>query len=258
MRSVLAACLTAVLFLSTGCASLSGAPGQPDYAAQADTNMRLGQEAIENKDWLRAEQYFEYVRQKFPYLEASKEAELRLADVDFERGLYAEAREKYETFIKLHPTHSQVDYAAYRAALTHVKEYPSEFFALPPSQEKDQTEIKNALLAMGSFLKQYPNSQYAKDAQTQVQDARTRLAEHEMYVAAFYRKRERWKGVASRLEGMLQQYPGTKYEEEALFMLYDAYGKLNEPAKAQATLRKVIERLPGTPAAEKAQRLLGT
>jgi outer membrane protein assembly factor BamD len=259
MRSVLVACLTSVLLLTTGCASMtSNAPSQPDYAAEAETNLRLGQEALEGKDWLRAEQYFEHVRQKYPYLEAAKEAELRLGDVDFERGMYPEARERYESFIKLHPTHPQVDYAAYRAALTHVRDYPTEFFALPPPEEKDQTEIYNALQALNAFIKQYPDSQYAKEAQDTLTDARRRLAEHELYVASFYKKRERWKGVAQRLENLLRRYPGTEHEEEALFMLHDAYLKLNDTAKAQETLRKVQERLPGTPAAERAKRLLGS
>lgn len=258
MRSVLVACLTSLLLLTAGCASMTSAPGQPDYAADADSNLRLGQEAMENKDWLRAEQYFEYVRQKYPYLEASKEAELRLGDVDFERGQYAEARERYESFIKLHPTHAQVDYAAWRSALTHVKEYPTEFFALPPPEEKDQTEIHNSLQALNGFLKQYPNSQYAKDAKEQLEDARRRLAEHELYVASFYKKRERWKGVAQRLENLLRRYPGTQHDEEAFFMLHDAYVRLNDTAKAQETLRRVLERMPGTPAAERAKRLLGS
>ena len=258
MRSVLVSCLTSVLLLTPGCASLSGQPSQPDYAAEAESNLRSGQEALESKDWLRAEQYFEFVRQKFPYLEASKEAELRLADVDFERGLNTEAREKYEAFIKQYPTHAQVDYAAYRAALTHVREYPTEFFVLPPPEEKDQTEIRNALQAMNGFLRQYPQSQYAKEAKEQLDDARRRLAEHELYVADFYRKRERWKGMAQRLEGLLQKYPGTPHDEEALFKLHEAYVKLNDTEKAQATLRKVLERLPGTPAAERAKRLLGS
>jgi outer membrane protein assembly factor BamD len=151
-----------------------------------------------------------------------------------------------------------VDYAAYRAALTHVKEMPSNFFLLPPSEEKDQTEVQSALRAMSDFLRQYPDSQYAKEAKTQEAQARQRLAEHEMYVAAFYRKRERWRAVAQRLEGMLTRYPGTKYDEEAFFSLHEAYVKLKEPDRAQETLRKVIKQLPNTPAAERAQRMLGS
>lgn len=258
MRSTLVACLLSVLFLTSGCASLSSQPGQPDYAADAEANLRLGSESLESKDWMRAEQYFEYVRQKYPYLEAAKEAELRLGDVDFDRGLYAEARERYDAFVKQYPTHPRVDYAAFRSALSHVKDYPSEFFALPPSEEKDQTEIRNALQSMAQFLKQYPTSQYAKEAKEHLEDARRRLAEHEMYAAAFYKKRGHWKGVVQRLEGLLRTYPGVPQEEDALFMLHDAYRELNDTAKAQATLKRVMERFPGSPAAERAKRMLGS
>lgn len=252
-------CLTAFLLLSTGCAALKeGQSGDPDYAAQAEENLRLGDEALENRDFLRAEKYFGYVKTKFPYLEASKEAELKMGDVAFEQEAWPEAREKYESFIKLHPTHPKVDYAAYRSALTHIKDMPSDFFLLPPSEEKDQTEVQSALKAMTAFLRQYPDSQYAKEAQAQADEAKRRLAQHEMYVAAFYKKRERWRAVAQRLEGMLSRYPGTPYDEEAFFSLHEAYVKLKQPDKAQETLRKVIQQLPGTRAAERAQRMLGS
>jgi outer membrane protein assembly factor BamD len=252
------ACLTAFLLLSTGCASLDRNAGDPDFASKAEENLHLGEAALENRDFLAAEKYFEHVKTKYPYLEAAKEAELKLGDVSFEQEQFPEARERYESFIKLHPTHPKVDYAAYRAALTHVKDMPSDFFLLPPSEEKDQTEVQSALRSLTDFLRQYPDSQYAKEAKTEQAEAKRRLAEHELYVAAFYRKRERWRAVAQRLEGMLTRYPGTRYEEEALFSLHEAYVKLKEPDHAQETLRKVIQQMPNTPAAERAQRMLGS
>jgi outer membrane protein assembly factor BamD len=252
-------CLTLCLLLSTGCSTLKeGQAGEPDYASQADENLRLGNEALKNRDFIRAEKYFSYVKTKFPYLEASKEAELKLADVDFEQEHWPEAREKYDSFIKLHPTHPKVDYAAYQSALSHVKDMPSDFFLLPPSEEKDQTEVQSALKGMTDFLRQYPDSPYAKDAKVQAEEARRRLAEHELYVAAFYRKREHWAAVAQRLEGLLSHYPGTKYDEEVFFSLHEAYVKLKKPDQARETLQKLIQKMPGTPAAQRAQRMLGS
>ena len=251
-------CLAALL-LCAGCASLTGGgPATPKYSSEAEANLARGNEALEDKDYLRAEQYFEFVKTKFPYLEASKEAELRLADADFAQDRFPEAREKYQAFVKLHPTHPRVDYAAYQAALTHVKELPSDFFLLPPAEEKDQTDVQAAYRAMNDFLRQHPKSELAKDAKVHAEDAKRRMAEHELYVAAFYKKRERWQAVAQRLEGMLARYPGTQYEEEALFSLHEAYVQLKDPTRAQETLRKVLERLPNTPAAARAQRMLGS
>ncbi|HET9450506.1 MAG TPA: outer membrane protein assembly factor BamD, partial [Aggregicoccus sp.] len=88
-------------------------------------------------------------------------------------------------------------------------------------------------------------------------EVRRRLAEHELYVAKFYAKRDRWPAVVRRLETLLEAYPGSPVEEQALFRLHEAYVKLNDNAKAQETLQRVLSRLPGTPAAERARKLLG-
>ncbi|HEX8437809.1 outer membrane protein assembly factor BamD [Archangium sp.] len=258
MRLLRAVCLTALLS-AAGCAALTtGQPGDPDYGTDAEANIRLGDEALERRDFFQAEKYFEHVRTKYPFLEAANEAELKLADLDFAQEKYAEAREKYQSFIKLHPTHPKVDYAAYQGALSHFQDIPSDFFLLPPSTEKDQTEVQAALRSLNEFIRQYPDSQYTPEARQKLEETRRRLAEHELYVANFYARRERWKAVAQRLEGLLKNYPGTALEEEALFDLHDAYVRLNDTERAKQTLQRVIERLPGTPAAERAQRLLGS
>ncbi|PTL77641.1 outer membrane protein assembly factor BamD [Vitiosangium sp. GDMCC 1.1324] len=259
MRFLRAVCLTALLCNAAGCAALStGQAGEPDYASAAETNLQLGDEALERKDFLQAERYYEHVRTKYPYLDVANEAELKLADLDFAQEHYPEAREKFQSFIKLHPTHAKVDYAAYRAALTHFADIPSDFFLLPPSKEKDQTEVVAALASLNDFVRQYPNSQYVPEAKEKLEETRRRLAEHEMYVANFYARRKRWKAVVQRLEGLLKNYPGTELEADALFNLHAAYLELNEPEQAKQTLQRVIERLPGTPAAERARRMMGS
>ena len=262
MRLLRAVCLSALLGAVPGCAALSSITtsqvGEPDYSTAADANIKKGDEALERKDFIQAEKYYEHVRTKFPYLEVANEAELKLADVDYAQEHYPEAREKFQTFGKLHPTHPKVDYAAYRAARTHFEEAPSEFFLVPPGAEKDQSEVLAAYTALGAFIRQYPTSQYVEPAQKALDVTRLRLARHEMYVASFYARRERWKAVAQRLEGLLKNYPGTALDEKALFDLHDAYVKMSQPAEAQHTLQRVLELLPGTPAAERARKMLGS
>lgn len=259
MRLLRAVCLTALLSTAAGCAALSsGQTAEPDYAADAAANLQLGDEALERKDFLQAERYFEHVRTKYPYLEVANEAELKLADLAYAQETYPEAREKYQSFIKLHPTHPKVDYAAYRSALSHFADIPSDIFILPPSTEKDQTEVRAALVSLNDFIRQYPNSQYVPEAKKNLEETRLKLAQHELYVASFYARRERWKAVVQRLEGLLTNFPGTAVEEEALFELHDAYVKLNDAEKARQTLQRIIERLPGTPAAERARRMMGS
>src|SRR5262249_58221265 len=106
------------------------------------------------------EKYYEYVKTKFPVLEAWRQAELRLADVSFERELWTEAADRYNGFVKLHPTHAKVDYAAYRAALAHYRDIPSDWFMLPPSSGKDQTQVPAPWHPRSGFTKTYAHSQY--------------------------------------------------------------------------------------------------
>jgi outer membrane protein assembly factor BamD len=253
-----AGALSALLLLAgvSGCATLSGEPGEPNYASDAETNLARGNEAFESKNYLEAEKYFQYVRSKYPFLDAAREAELRLADTFFERDQYIEARDAYQNFVKLHPSWPKVDYAAFKAALTHYKDMPSDFFLFPSSREKDQTEVKAAVQSMTDFVRTFPKSQYVPQAKEIIDECRRRLAEHELYVANFYRSRQRWRAVANRLETVANDYKGLGYDEKALFGMYEAYSHLMENDKARKALEELINRMPGTPAAQRAKDIL--
>lgn len=254
--------LVGVLCLSLlpACASmgtLTSGDGEVEFGADAPDNMRRGEEAMEGKNFTEAARYFEFVKTKYPFLEASKTAELRLADCDFERERFAEARDRYQAFGRLHPEHAKVDYAAFRAALTHYKEIPSDFFLLPPASEKDQVEVRNALGAMTEFVRGYPKSPLLGDAQTVVTEVKRRLAEHELYVAEFYARRDRWPAVVTRLSGVAKNYPGIGYDETVYFGLHDAWSHLKDEAKAREALEQYVSRFPDGPGVKKARALLG-
>lgn len=251
--------VTSVCLSLWGCASFGtfvGQEGEVTFAPTAEENLRKGNEAMEGKNYAEAANFFDYVKTKFPYLEVAKEAELRLADADFERDRFIEARDRYQNFGRLHPTHPKVDYSAFRAALTHYKEIPSDFFLLPPASEKDQVEVRNALSAMTDFVRSYPGSEHLKEAKKVLDEVRQRLAEHELYVADFYAKRARWPAVVTRLGVVVRDYGGIGLDERAAFGLYEAHLKLDQPAQARAALARFVERFPDDPAAKKAARLL--
>jgi len=244
-----------VCLAAAGCKT---APGEVDFATDAKTNLARGNEALKSHSYQEAEKYFDYVRTKYPFLDASKEAELRLADVDFAREQFTEAKDRYSNFAKLHPTHPKADYAAFRIGMCTYEQMPGDFFLVPPSYEKEQNAIRNTLTSMDDFVKNYPRSTYVPEAKKIINDVARRLAKHEIYVADFYEKRDKWQAVVGRLENVVNKYPGVGYDEQALFRLHDAYLKLKDPQRAQEALQKIIERFPGTEAAERAKKMLGS
>lgn len=244
---------------TSGCASVSSffsGNDDPLYSTEADENFKKGNEALESKNYTEAAKYFEFTRTKFPFLEVSKEAELRLADTAFEQEKYVEARDRYQNFARLHPTHPKVDYAAFRGAETHFRDIPSDFFLLPPAIEKDQVELKRALAALADFTRLYPRSEYQDRAKTIIDDVRRRLARHELYVAEFYRKRERWPAVVNRLSIVQKNFQGIGFDADVAFGLYDAHVAMKETEKARAALAFFVEKAPQDAQVGKAKTLL--
>jgi outer membrane protein assembly factor BamD len=253
--------LSCAALVLVGCASFGKFAGTGDktvtVASDVDENLKLGQEALASKNFADAQKYFEYVKTKYPFLEAAKTAELLLADTDFDRETFSSAREKYQSFVKLHPTHPKKVYAAFRAALTHYRDIPSDFFVLPPSAEKEQVEVRSALAAINSFLNEHAKSEFTDEANRIRDDVRRRLAKHEFTIAEFYRSREKWSAVVNRLTQIEKYYAGVGWDEQVAFGLYESYLKLNRPDDAKNALAKYASQNPEKPAAKRAQQLLG-
>jgi len=247
----------ALLAFAAGCAGAQKPAGKLTPQSEGESVLQKGMDAFKDKNYEEARALFDLVIARFPFLDVARTAELRIADISYDKEEFPEARDKYQQFVKLHPTHPDVDYAAFRAAMTNYQEIPKDFFILPPSFEKDQTPVKNALRAMEDFIRLYPKSKFLAEAKKTHEEVRRRLCQHELYAAQFYAKRGKWQAVVSRLETLVKSYPGAGYDEEALFGIYGAYKKMKDDGRAQETLKRIVSTMPGTKAAEKAQKLLG-
>jgi outer membrane protein assembly factor BamD len=232
------------------------AAGEPSYAEDAKKDYDAGQEARSSGRFLDAQKYFEHVRFKFPYSSYAALADLAMADTNFDREKYIEAVEGYRSFLKMHPSHEQADYAAFRIALSHYKDIPSDFFLFPPSTQKDQTSIREAQTDLVSFLKDWPDSTHAPEAKKLLAEVRHRLAEHELSVADFYLHRDRWNAAAGRLEHVLAEYPGSDVEGEVLLKLGRSYLKMGEVEKGRAALERLVHDHPDDSHRGEAERLL--
>lgn len=245
-----------------GCAlfgrgAIAASAPAPGPANEAEAALRRAEDHFKGRDFEDAERIFEHVRVTYPFLEASTIAELRLADIQFELEEWAAARDRYQSFAKLHPTHAEADYAAMRAAMTHYKEIPNEWFFFPPDHEKDQTAVNNALRALGDFIRQNPSSKHLEVVKAAYEDTRKRLVRHELHVAEFYARRKKWQAVVSRTRTALERFPGTDLSEQLYFTLHDAYVQLKDQASARQVLDEVQAKMPDTAAAARAKKLAG-
>lgn len=246
-----------ILLASAGCATFETA-GEVSYKNDAKGNYEAGMEALKSGRHLDALKFFDHVRYKYPYSAQAAQADLAIADTNFDREKYLEAIDGYRSFLKLHPNNAKADYAQFRIAYSYYKDIPSDFFIFPPSTEKDQTSVKDARNAFEEFLKLYPASEHVAEANKLVAEVMTRLAKHEMAVADFYLDHDRYAAAAGRLLRLVEDYPKSELAPRALVKLAKAYVKLNDKDKARGALERMLKDYPGDADRSDAEKLLKT
>lgn len=251
----------APVFLAALLAACGSAPsGTAVYAVTAQQNYSKGMAELEEKDWVAAVKYFAFIKQRFPYSKYAVLSELRIADAEFGAGHHLQAIDAYKLFIKFHPTHQMVTdgYAAFRIGASYFKMVPEDVWLLPPAYEKDQSSTYDAERELRTFIKKYPESQYASQAQEMLQKVHARLAAHEWYVARFYWERDKPMGTVLRLRRLLDRYAGTRYDGDALWLLGQAYMEVEMPERAKDAWQRLIDEHPDHTQAEAARRALAS
>jgi outer membrane protein assembly factor BamD len=208
-------------------------------------------------DCLSAEPTFAEIRREFPYSRFAALAELRMGDCQFKNEAYPEAIQTYRQFVRIRPSHKEIPYARFRIAEAHYKQIPSGWFMTPPAHERDQSSARDALIQLRRFVVDYPEDQRVPDANELMEKCMSLLAAHEFYVARFYLKRDAYRGVISRLRGLLAAYPGSGVERKALLLLGEVYLETNEVEAARKTLNEIVQRFPDSGEAKRARALLG-
>jgi len=257
-----AALAWAALALLTGTAACSSnvkLTAKPvSYGVTAKRNYFKGMKALKDKSFEDATKYFKFVQSRYPFSKYAPLAELRLADVLRGQEKFIAAIDAYKNFIKDHPSHPMVEdgTAAYNIGYCYYRLTPSDFFILPPSQEKDQTSTEAAMLAFKRFLARYPRSKHRKKAAHYYHKMLRQLAAHELYVARFYLRKNKPRGAIFRLEYLIRRYPDAGLQPEVMLLLGRTYLRMKQVKKAKAVLEKLMAKYPDNYNAKKARRFL--
>jgi outer membrane protein assembly factor BamD len=228
------------------------------YQAAARATYQEGLSELADADYLDAARLFNQVRSRFSYSQYAPLAELRLGDVYFGEEKFATAIEQYRGFIKLHPSHAEVPYAAWKVAQAFVGQVPDDWFFMPPAYEKDQARTRDAQRELKFFIAKYPESKYGAEAKKQLSKVRRQLADHELYVAEFYLKKSNHRAAAGRLTGLLKDFNGLGLDARALTLLAHCYIALGDMNKAKAALQDLVEFHPNDPLSEQARDYLAS
>ena len=201
---------------------------------------------------------FNEVKTKYPYSRFAALADLRVADTHFEQAKYIEAVDAYRNFLRFHPNHADADYAMLRIGECYYEKTPSDWWLLPPSEEKDQDATKQSLRSFREMIRMFPKSQHLAKAKAKVDLCLKKLADHEFYVARFYFKKHEYRATKMRLDYLLSNFSGLGLDQEALWMLAEIQQEEKNQAGLAHTLERIIAINPTTKLAEKAKAIQKT
>jgi outer membrane protein assembly factor BamD len=238
LGALLAALIGLNLALSSGCAN---APDIHDDLPSAESYFQEGLGVLEGRrvfllfydvDYPRAIELFQEVIDNYPYSEFATLAELKIADIHYQRGQYELAASYYQDFVELHPRHAKVPYAIYTHGMCAFNEMEDS--------DRDQESTHEAIAQFRVLLERYPESEYSADAEMRVAQAEDRLAEHELVVADFYFDREIYYSAARRYLEVLEEYPLHVNREKTLLKLAISLKQTGQHGEAGSLFRQLM------------------
>tara|TARA_B100000575_G_C23113712_1_gene643598 strand:+ start:183 stop:1031 length:849 start_codon:yes stop_codon:yes gene_type:complete len=175
----------------------------------------IGKDALEGGDVLYAAKKFNEVEILFPQSDLAPKSALMAAYAYYTQDYYADSVAELERFIKVYPFHKDLSYAHYLMGVC--------FFEQIVDEKKDLQSIKNAKIKFNFILKEYPNTEYALDAEFKLSLIDDILASKEMYIGRYYFQKKKWISAINRFRTVIDDYDTTIYTAEALHRLVEVH-----------------------------------
>jgi len=198
----------------------------PDKSAQA--LFSDARQSLDNGLYQKAIQILSAIDSRFPYGPISHQVQLDLIYAYYKSGDAAQGIALTDRFLRLNPTHANLDYVYYMRALINIATQENLFQDLAgiDRSDRDPTAARDAFKDLKTILEKYPESKYAADARQRMIGIKSRLAKYELAVARYYLKREAYVSSANRGKYIVEYFSPSPETEQALEIMIICYGKL--------------------------------
>jgi outer membrane protein assembly factor BamD len=210
-----------------------------------------GTDALNNKKWLTAREYFKQVTETYTASPYRPDAKLGIGDTYLGEGS-AEALvlaiNEFTEFLSFYPTNRRADYAQYKLGMGHFRQMRLA--------QRDQTETRAALKEFETFVARYPNSSLMPEGKARLREARDRLSDADYQVGYFYYRQKWYPGAIDRFKSVLKDDPGYTGRDSVYFYLADSLVKVRREAEAIPLLEKLVEEFEKSEHLAPAQKML--
>ena len=186
---------------------------------------REGFKELKKGDALFAAKKFNEAEILYPQSEVAPRAALMAAYSYYSQNYYADAVAELDRFLKVYPNHKNIIYAQYLLGLCYYEQIVDE--------KKDLSSIENSKKIFQKLIEDYPNTDFAIDAEFKLDLIYNILAAKEMYLARYYFERKKWIPSINRYKFVVNNYETTIYVEEAIHRLVEIYYMLGIEIEAK-------------------------
>lgn len=239
------ASLLVIVATATGCSSFGkmfGKDKDSEEGRPVEEIYESAHKSMSGGNWAKAEDSFRKLIAQYPYGEYTEQALMETAYAQYKAGKMEDAISTIDRFIRTYPTQRHVPYMYYLRGLANSGRdaiFLQKVWSLDPSR-RDLVTIKQAYNDFSLLTERYPDSRYAADARDRMIKLRNLMARHEMDTALYYLRREAWVSAAARGRYVLETYPQSEYQNDAVAVLAEAYTQLGNQTLA-ADARRVLQ-----------------
>ena len=243
LRNVFALALVA-LVAGSGCARMKGMFKDEDKNEGLPVSQLYDKahSYMEQGRWSSAGEIWGRLIAQYPYGPYTEQALMEQAYAEYKAGKHDDAVSSIDRFIRTYPTHKNIAYLYYLRGLSNMARntvFLSKAFKLDMSN-RDLQAPQQAYNDFNTVATRYPNSNYAADARQRMIFLRNEFARFELNTGLYYLRRGAWVAAADRATYLLETYPQSEYQNDAVAMLGESYTRLGNAALA-ADAKRVLQ-----------------
>jgi len=243
--------LAGLLLLQGGCETISDFFRQrPQALPPASELYAEGETQLNKSRYEEARVSFRKVVERHPQSGYAPRARFLVGEAYYREGQFDKAIKEFDGFMAFYPRHEIADLVQFRLSMSYYDQ-------MKPV-EQDQEITRKAMEAFKVLVREYPESRYAADALAKIDICRGRLAQKELWVAAYYINQGNPAAARQRLEKVIKDYPRTLIIPEALYRLGEVYSSDGRPEDSQRMFKQAADEYPYTEWGRRAAQRLQT
>jgi len=243
--------LVSLLLLVSGCTTLVDFFRQrPQALPPASELYAEGENQLSRNRYEEARTAFRKVAERHPQSTYAPRARFLVGEAFYREAQFDRAIKEFEAFMAFYPRHQIADLVQFRLSMSYYDQ-------MKPV-EQDQEITRKGMEAFRILVREYPESRYAADALAKIDICRGRMAQKELWVAAYYINQGNPGAARQRLEKVVKEYPRTLVIPEALYRLGEVYSGDGRVEDSQRMFRQLADEYPYTEWGKRAAQRLQT